>query len=240
VTRREAARLVGVSLDTVDRRVRPLTGERRTPSGEIGLPAAALAEQLHDPWPGRGRPGRLDAAVVSRIVSERNAGSTFAAIAAALNDDGVATAHGGRRWWPATVRKVLEAQRRPRRLTRGRTRRRSPRRSSRRVEPSTSVNSHDAGREIAHHRARSWSDVAPLSSGPAASTHPRSSKARSASGGFERTPSGPFLTSSLTHTYERHGLHLDRRVLDVLADQALLPTVSATRRRSSATRRARP
>jgi transposase len=109
VTRREAAQIVGVSLDTVDRRVRRLTGEGRTPSGEIGLPAMALAEQLHDPWPGRGRPRRLDSAVVSRIVSQRNDGWTFATIAAALNDDGVATAHGGARWWPATVRKVLVA-----------------------------------------------------------------------------------------------------------------------------------
>lgn len=109
MTRREAAQIVGVSLDTVDRRVRRLTGEGRTPSGEIGLPATALAEQLHDPWPGRGRPGRLDSAIVSRIVSQRKDGSTFAAIATALNDDGVATAHGGARWWPATVRKVLVA-----------------------------------------------------------------------------------------------------------------------------------
>ena len=109
VTRREAALLVGVSLDTVDRRVRPLIGEGRTPSGQIGLPATRLADQLRDAWPGRGRPARLDSTVVSRIASLGEAGSTFAAIAAALNDDGVATAHGGARWWPATVRKVLLA-----------------------------------------------------------------------------------------------------------------------------------
>jgi hypothetical protein len=107
VTRREAAQLVGVSLDTVDRRLRPVVGEGRTPSGVIGLPAAALAEHLQNPWPGRGRPVRLDPAIVSRIVMQRNAGLTFAAIAAALNDEGVATAHGGSRWWPATVRKVF-------------------------------------------------------------------------------------------------------------------------------------
>lgn len=107
VTRREAAQLAGISLDTVDRRVRPLTGEGRTPWGAVGLPAAALAQQLREPWPGRGRAALLDGAVVSRIVSQRRAGWTFAAIAAALNEDGVETAHGGVRWWPATVRKVV-------------------------------------------------------------------------------------------------------------------------------------
>ncbi len=109
VTRREAAQILGVSLDTVDRRVRPRTGEARTPLGFIGLPGAALAEQLHEPWPGRGRAGQLDDVVVSRVVSQRRSGWTFAAIAAALNDDGVATAHGGARWWPATVRKAFVA-----------------------------------------------------------------------------------------------------------------------------------
>jgi transposase len=107
LTRREAASLIGVSLDTVDRRVRRQTGEGRTALGEIGLPAAALAEHLREPWPGRGRPGKLDEAIVSRIVSQRTGGWTFAAIARQLNEDGVATAHGGAQWWPATVRKIV-------------------------------------------------------------------------------------------------------------------------------------
>jgi hypothetical protein len=107
VTRREAAQLLGVSLDTVDRRVRQRTGEARMSSGAIGLPAAALAEVLHDPWPGRGRAAQLDASVLSRLLAERRAGRSFGAIAAALNDDRVATVHGGDRWWPATVRKVV-------------------------------------------------------------------------------------------------------------------------------------
>jgi hypothetical protein len=107
VTRREAADLLGVSLDTVDRRVRVQTGEGRTPWGAIGLPAASLAEHLRDPWPGRGRPEHLGEEIVSRIVSQRRAGRSFAAIAAGLNGDGIATAHGGARWWPATVRKIV-------------------------------------------------------------------------------------------------------------------------------------
>jgi hypothetical protein len=107
VTRQEAADTIGISLDTVDRRLRAQTGEGRTPSGAIGLPAAAVAEHLHDPWPGRGRPAQLDEAIVSRIVTRRRAGCTFAAIARALNEEGIATGHGGVRWWPATVRKVV-------------------------------------------------------------------------------------------------------------------------------------
>jgi hypothetical protein len=107
VTRREAADVLGISLDTVDRRLRAQAGESRTPWGAIGLPAAAVAEHLHDPWPGRGRAARLDEAVVARIVSQRRSGWTLAAIAFALNEAGVATSHGGVRWWPATVRKVI-------------------------------------------------------------------------------------------------------------------------------------
>ena len=113
VTRREAASLLGVSMDTVDRGVRVQTGEGRTPWGAIGLPAGALAEHLRNPWRGRGRPEQLGAELVARIVSLRDAGWTFAAIATALNGEGVATVHGGVRWWPATVRKIVVNAPRP-------------------------------------------------------------------------------------------------------------------------------
>jgi DNA invertase Pin-like site-specific DNA recombinase len=54
-----------------------------------------------------GRPPTLPANVVNRIKRQRKAGKTFAAIADDLNRDGVATAQGGEKWWPATVRAVL-------------------------------------------------------------------------------------------------------------------------------------
>jgi hypothetical protein len=44
---------------------------------------------------------------VERIEIERQAKRTLAAIAEGLNADGVPTAHGGRKWWPETVRGVL-------------------------------------------------------------------------------------------------------------------------------------
>jgi DNA invertase Pin-like site-specific DNA recombinase len=54
-----------------------------------------------------GRPLRLPRAVKRRIVREREAGRTLTEIAERLNHDGVATAQGGLRWYPATVRHVL-------------------------------------------------------------------------------------------------------------------------------------
>jgi DNA invertase Pin-like site-specific DNA recombinase len=57
-----------------------------------------------------GRPGVLPRSVVDRIVKERAAGSTLAAIAENLDAEGVPTAHGGARWHRATVRAVLLSQ----------------------------------------------------------------------------------------------------------------------------------
>jgi DNA invertase Pin-like site-specific DNA recombinase len=57
-----------------------------------------------------GRPSTLPAELVERIVRERRAGVSFSAIARTLTDERVPTAHGGGRWWPATIRKVLQGQ----------------------------------------------------------------------------------------------------------------------------------
>ena len=54
-----------------------------------------------------GRPPTLADAVVERITAERERGRTLAAIAGSLNEDGVATAHGGQRWHAATIRSIL-------------------------------------------------------------------------------------------------------------------------------------
>jgi DNA invertase Pin-like site-specific DNA recombinase len=54
-----------------------------------------------------GRPRQLADRVRRRIVAERAAGQTLAAIANGLNRDAVPTAQGGRRWYPSTVRAVL-------------------------------------------------------------------------------------------------------------------------------------
>jgi DNA invertase Pin-like site-specific DNA recombinase len=51
-----------------------------------------------------GRPPSIPASVLARIKSLRTRGWSYARIAENLNCDGVATAHGGRQWYPATVR----------------------------------------------------------------------------------------------------------------------------------------
>lgn len=54
-----------------------------------------------------GRPRSIPEAIRERIVRERQSGRTLKAIADALNADGVPTARGGVRWYPATVRTVV-------------------------------------------------------------------------------------------------------------------------------------
>ena len=54
-----------------------------------------------------GRPRALPAEVAQRIVRDHDAGQSYSAIARSLNDAGVATAHGGARWHPTTVRKIV-------------------------------------------------------------------------------------------------------------------------------------
>jgi DNA invertase Pin-like site-specific DNA recombinase len=54
-----------------------------------------------------GRPPTLPQPVVHRIQRQRERGASLRAIADSLNRDEVATAQGGARWYPATVRHVL-------------------------------------------------------------------------------------------------------------------------------------
>jgi DNA invertase Pin-like site-specific DNA recombinase len=54
-----------------------------------------------------GRPRVIADEIVARIVAERSSGKTLRAIVDGLNDDGVPTAMGGRRWYVSTVQAVL-------------------------------------------------------------------------------------------------------------------------------------
>jgi DNA invertase Pin-like site-specific DNA recombinase len=56
-----------------------------------------------------GRPRTMPASTRRRIERDRAKGKSLTAIAAALNDAGVPTAHGGQRWHASTVRAVLRA-----------------------------------------------------------------------------------------------------------------------------------
>jgi hypothetical protein len=83
VTRREAADLSGIILDTVDPRLRVRTGDGRTPwgamaAGRAGCRASSSSVATSRP------PEQVDAEIVSRITSRQRGAWTFAAIAARL------------------------------------------------------------------------------------------------------------------------------------------------------------
>ena len=63
--------------------------------------------------PARGRPPLLPAEVIERIRTERAEGASLHLIAAGLNADGIPTAHGGKQWWPSTIRSALTRTRPP-------------------------------------------------------------------------------------------------------------------------------
>lgn len=119
-SRRQAAEALGVSISTIDRHVVPMIATVKTPWGQRLLPVAELERFLADHLqPGRspvtpraaGRPPSLPDALVERVRREHAAGHSLGEIARTLTAEGVATAHGGRRWWPSTVRAILAARR---------------------------------------------------------------------------------------------------------------------------------
>jgi|HubBroStandDraft_6_1064221.scaffolds.fasta_scaffold00015_124 DNA invertase Pin-like site-specific DNA recombinase len=56
-----------------------------------------------------GRPRILPAKLVDSIRHQRAQGKTLQAIASALNDKGIQTAHNGSKWYPSTIRAVLRS-----------------------------------------------------------------------------------------------------------------------------------
>jgi recombinase len=116
-TRTQAAEALGVSRSTFIRRVLPYVetiemawGARLIPADELerlvveNRRAAQATAQPAAP----GRPPLVSADVVERICDAHAGGASLRRIAADLNADEVPTAHGGRRWWPSTVRSVLD------------------------------------------------------------------------------------------------------------------------------------
>jgi Recombinase len=114
-TRGQAAEALGVSRSTFMRRVLPYVETIETPWGARLIPVDELERLLAErrrakprPRPAvRGRPRRLHEQVVERIQAAHDAGQSLGEIARDLNANGVATAQGGRQWWPSTVRAVL-------------------------------------------------------------------------------------------------------------------------------------
>jgi hypothetical protein len=115
-TRRQAAEALGVSLATIDRRVVPAIETVKTPWGQRLIPVDELKRFLrshreavrgHPVRRSAGRRPTLPRLVVERIRLEYARGRGLSEIAHALTAEGVPTAHGGRRWWPSTVRAIL-------------------------------------------------------------------------------------------------------------------------------------
>jgi hypothetical protein len=115
-SRKQAAEALGVSISTIDRRLVPFVNTVKTPWGQRLIPVAELErfvrEHLEPPrGPSErgtaGRPPKLPCRVIERIRLEYARGRGLADIARKLNEEGVPTAHGGRQWWPSTVRAVL-------------------------------------------------------------------------------------------------------------------------------------
>lgn len=75
----------------------------------IGSRTSAALQQLKSQGVRLGRPRVMAESVRERIVSERKEGRSMAAIADGLNADEVPTARGGARWYPSTVKAVLDS-----------------------------------------------------------------------------------------------------------------------------------
>lgn len=116
-TRTRAAKALGISRSSFDRRVLPYIETVEMPWGTKLVPIDELErlvaerrrparERVRSSRP-TGRSKSLAPAVVEHIRGERAAGKSFAQIARDLNASGTPTAHGGRQWWPSTIRAVL-------------------------------------------------------------------------------------------------------------------------------------
>jgi DNA invertase Pin-like site-specific DNA recombinase len=114
-TRTQAAEALGVSRSTFDQRVLPLLETVDMPWGTRLVPVDELERFVSERRRrarGRpraeppGRPAVVPDELVRRIRAEHAAGKSLREIARDLNASETPTAHGGRQWWPSTVRAV--------------------------------------------------------------------------------------------------------------------------------------
>ena len=113
-TRRQAAEALGLSRSTFIRRVLPYVDTVEMPWGAKLIPVDELERLLAEQRraakprpapPARGRPPLLPAEVIERIQPARRAEP--APDRSRAQRRGIPTAHGGKQWWPSTVRTVL-------------------------------------------------------------------------------------------------------------------------------------
>jgi hypothetical protein len=115
-TRSQAAQALGISLSTL-RRLLPYIETIELPWGTSLIPVDELERvaaerrrtaRLRLEPATRGRKLAIPQEIARRICRERSAGKSLRQIAADLNAERIPTAHGGERWWPSTVRGVLQ------------------------------------------------------------------------------------------------------------------------------------
>jgi hypothetical protein len=116
-TRQQAARALGISLATLDRRIVPALNTVKTPWGTRLIPVRELERFLEEhteiasvefsPRRRAGRHPSVPSQIVERILREHAQGKSLGQIARGLTHDRVATGHGSQRWWPSTVRSIL-------------------------------------------------------------------------------------------------------------------------------------
>jgi hypothetical protein len=118
-TRTQAAEALGVSRSTFDGRMLPLLETVEMPWGAKLIPVDELDRliterrrpaQAKPTGPKPGRPAVVPVELAHLIYAERAAGKSLGQIARDLNADGAALAHGGKQWWPSTVRAVLQRE----------------------------------------------------------------------------------------------------------------------------------
>jgi predicted DNA-binding protein (UPF0251 family) len=115
-TRSQAAQALGISRSTL-RRLLPYIETIELPWGASLIPVDELERLATDrrraarprlKQAPRGRRPVVPLEVAQRIRDERFRGRSFRQIADDLNAARIPTAHGGEKWWPSTVRAVLQ------------------------------------------------------------------------------------------------------------------------------------
>lgn len=114
-TRGQAAQALGISRSTL-RRLLPYLETIELPWGAKLIPVDELERLVVErrrtarPRLGpatRGRKPAVPAEIAERIRDERSEGKSLRQIADNLNANRIPTAHGGKQWWPSSVRAVL-------------------------------------------------------------------------------------------------------------------------------------
>jgi hypothetical protein len=106
-TRPQAAEALGIGRTTLTRLLLYID-TIETPWGTTLLAERRRPRHQRPRSKRSGRPATLPPEVIERIRTAHAGGRSYGEIARALNADRTPTAHGGKRWWPSTIRGILQ------------------------------------------------------------------------------------------------------------------------------------